>query len=276
MKIYFKQNDGTNPSSVFSSFGITDCYLKHLYIDSDANKVTRKAHHHNGFEIHIIEKGHQEYEVDGRIYSAKSGEFFFVPPYVRHKIVNSSTGTEKYSITFSSTALTYLDDCIIGSIPHRFFENVKFITNEYHNSKGISVQLIESSVFECAVMFLRLAGLREEACLKQSETDDLRLDSVKKYIADNIESWITVGDIAAYCYVSPKQVTRIFLKHEGMTPAQYVIKRRISYIQKLLESNRLSLKEISEKMNFQNEYYFNAFVKKHLGMPPGEYRKMVK
>jgi AraC-like DNA-binding protein len=35
-----------------------------------------------------------------------------------------------------------------------------------------------------------------------------------------------------------------------------------------------SIKDISEIMHFNNEYYFNAFFKKYSGMPPGEYRKM--
>lgn len=45
-------------------------------------------------------------------------------------------------------------------------------------------------------------------------------------------------------------------------------------IESLLADASLSLKQVSMMMNFDNEYYFNAFFKKYSGMPPGEYRKM--
>ena len=51
---------------------------------------------------------------------------------------------------------------------------------------------------------------------------------------------------------------------------------RLDYVEavKMLADRSLSLKRISDIMNFNNEYYFNAFFKKWAGMPPGEYRKM--
>ena len=42
----------------------------------------------------------------------------------------------------------------------------------------------------------------------------------------------------------------------------------------VMNESELSLKEISERLNFANEYYFNTFFKKYSGMTPGEYRKM--
>ena len=275
MKIYFKQKND-NVISPFSEFNIRDCYLKHLYIDMDTSKITRKTHHHNGFEIHIIEKGHQTYEIGDRIYETREGQFFLIPPFIKHRITNSAPGTEKYSITFTSPELSYISECITGNIPARFFENVRFVSDEFHSLKSSSERLIENSVFECTMMFLRLSGLHETEISQSLRADDLRLEHVKEYIYDNIENNITVSDIAAYCYISSKQMTRIFIKHEGIAPAQFIANARALHIQKLLEDNSLTLKEISDRMNFQNEYYFNAFVKKHLGMPPGTYRKMNK
>ena len=47
-------------------------------------------------------------------------------------------------------------------------------------------------------------------------------------------------------------------------------------MERLISDMTLTLKEISDRMNFNNEYYFNAFFKKHIGMPPGTYKKMTK
>lgn len=274
MKIYYKQKKDPDGTSPLMTLGITDCYLKHLRIDMDTGKNERKTHRHNGFEIHIIEKGYQEYEVGDCCHAIGKGEFLFVPPGIHHKLAKSSVGTEKFSITFSGPELDCLTECVTGVIPERFFENIRFIVSEQFNNTLFSNKVIENAVFESILAFLRLCGLREKPGLMENETDDSRLETAKKYIADNIESRISLDDIAAYCYVSPRQITRIFMKHEDISPAQYIIRQRIACIQKLLETSDLSLREISEKMNFKDPYYFNVFVKKYLGMPPGSYRKM--
>ena len=46
-------------------------------------------------------------------------------------------------------------------------------------------------------------------------------------------------------------------------------------IRTLIENGELTLKEISEAMNFKNEYYFNTFFKRCIGLAPGAYSKMV-
>ena len=123
---------------------------------------------------------------------------------------------------------------------------------------------------------MRLCGLRERHAAADKSVDDLRLEAAKQYIENNVESWVSVADIASYCYISTRQVARIFMKSENMTPFEYISERRIAHIKKLLEDDTLTLKQISDKMNFNDESYFNAFVKKHLGQPPGMYRKMNK
>ena len=59
---------------------------------------------------------------------------------------------------------------------------------------------------------------------------------------------------------------------DGIGPIIMAEAKRL--LEKLLADESFSLKQISEIMNFNNAYYFNAFFKKHSGMPPGEYRKM--
>jgi AraC-like DNA-binding protein len=97
----------------------------------------------------------------------------------------------------------------------------------------------------------------------------------KQYIEDNISHAPDVREVADYCGISTKQLTRLFKKFEDTSPGEYIIGKRVKHIEKLLADPSLSLKQISIIMNFENEYYFNTFFKKHSGMPPGEYRKML-
>ena len=96
------------------------------------------------------------------------------------------------------------------------------------------------------------------------------------YIDDNICYDISTSDVADYCHLSAKQLNRIFTKEAELTLGAYIRRKRSEKIRDLLESSELTLREISDMMNFKNEYYFNAFFKKSMGIAPGAYAKMVR
>jgi YesN/AraC family two-component response regulator len=41
----------------------------------------------------------------------------------------------------------------------------------------------------------------------------------------------------------------------------------------LLATENLKIREIAEKLEFTNEFYFSRFFKKHSGMAPAQFRK---
>ena len=146
-------------------------------------------------------------------------------------------------------------------------------TNELLKNE-ISTMLIENNILEILVWAFRLSGMEEKKNTQKQE-ENVFISLAKRYIDDNIEMAPSVEEVSEYCYLSTKQLTRIFQRYEDISPGEYIKNRRISKIEKLLADDLISLKQISERMNFNNEYYLNAFFKKHSGMPPGEYRKML-
>ena len=132
-----------------------------------------------------------------------------------------------------------------------------------------------SAIFEIIITLLRLCGLSEEIRQAEFSGEDVRLSMAKQYIKDNIEYNPKLSDVAAFCYIGTKQLTRLFKAFENTTPALYIQSQKFRHIEKLLMNTELSLKEISEKMNFSSEYHFNSFFKKIAGTPPGEYRNIM-
>ena len=123
---------------------------------------------------------------------------------------------------------------------------------------------------------MRILGYKDTSRAVNTNFENLHLTLAKQYIIDNIKEALKLSDVAAYCHLSNKQITRIFEIYENVAPAQYIRQQRIKVIEKTLLDSQQSLKEISEEFNFSSEYYFNAFFKKHTGMSPGEYKKMHK
>ena len=273
MKILYRQT-GDNGAAL-DRLGISNCYLKRLLIDLDFRRITNRAHHHNGFEIHIIEKGYQKYVVGDTEYKVSEGEFFLIPDGVIHRVSESALQSAKYSITFSASPISpasRIDRCVFGLVNDKMRNAIERAAEESAGGSQSSEQLAAGAVLDLVVRILRECGMTENAAEKSGEQDP-RLAIAKQYVIDNADQRLSVSEIADYCHLSEKQLTRLF-SAERITPAEFIRAEKIKLIERYLNEGGLSLKEISEKLSFANEYYFNTFFKKYSGMTPGEYRKM--
>jgi AraC family transcriptional regulator of arabinose operon len=66
---------------------------------------------------------------------------------------------------------------------------------------------------------------------------------------------------------------RRFAKSMGVSIHQYTLQLRIMEARKLLGESTLPIKEIAERLGFEDVYYFGRQFKKQLGISPGKYRK---
>lgn len=279
MKILYRQSDNNGRGGHLSDLGVYQCYLKSIAEKRDASLATKKEHSHTGYEIHIVTEGKQIYEIYGNAYTVGRGSFLLIPPRVRHRIVSSDAGARKYSLSFGvqsdtdSPILHFAARPVCRKCTDSILEACERVNKEFCLAKGLSSALVECGVFEILILVLRLAGFDEGSGTCEVSETDARLELARKYIRDNVEQNLSVSDVSSYCYISEKQLTRLFLASEGVPVGEYIRKRRALRIEELLLDKTFSLEQISRIMNFNNEYYFNSFFKREYGMPPGEYRK---
>lgn len=266
----------------FSLLGIRQCIFEKMHLGDDKRYITDKRHSHNFFEVHIIKKGYQIYETEEITYYVPEGNILIIPPVKSHKIIENACETEKYSITFSSEKNEFFEEifnnhkCLIGSMTQEMLENIKHIEKIKNKGSLFLNEIVANRIFELIVSMFSLFNIKGEKSSRENIMGDPRIMLVKKFIEDNITLQLTVSDISAYCHLSNKQLTRLFKQTENSTPSVYIQKKRCEYIEKLLIDESYSIKEISELMNFNNEFYFNAFFKKHFGIPPHTFRRMNK
>ena len=274
MKIHYKQQKNGSYNVASPAGGILrDCYFKELAGDCDRSIISARSHHHSEFEIHIVIKGHQIYETEYENICLSEGEFVIFPPKFKHRSTESDDRMKKYSITFKSDIFE-TNKAFCGKINSDIINNIAFITSESENDGCFSPMLVHNRIFETVLLLFRIGGFKELKLPKPDMESDERMALAEKYISDNIEHSVTVNDIASYCYLSTKQLTRIFLKYKNTTPAAYINAERMTRIRTLVTESNLTFKEISRNFGFSDECYFNAAFKKHNGMSPGQYRKM--
>ena len=271
MNILYRQKDGDSP---FARCGVTSCYLKRITPTRDGYYITKKHHRHVGFELHAIISGGQIYEVLGREYAISCGELLLIPPSAVHRVLASQEGTVKLSFTFTLDAPSFTAP-ICAKIPQDVLSSM--IGLRERGRGGVFAETVfENRVFLLLAELLMLTGYREEPQSPDVTEGDGRLGIAKQYVKDNIDRAITVSELSACLHLGEKQVTRLFMAKEGVTPAVYIRKRRAERAERLLTDTSLSLREISELMSFSSEYHFNSFFKATVGISPGEYRRMHK
>lgn len=270
MKVLFKQSE----DGPLSRIGVRDCYFKRLSPIRDNRSITKKAHHHSDVEIHLVTCGSLTYEIGEVSYTLTEGQYLLIPPTVTHRFAGATEGTQKYAITFSCDRPFPLSQHQ-GILSLREREGIALIEREAADGGAYGDVLAENAVAEILVGVLRRAGVSEGTPTKRRTEENTTLTLAKSFIRDNIERNLSVAAVAAYCYLSPKQLTRIFERFEDTSPARFITKERLKRIKDLLSDSSLSLAQISERMHFSSEYYFSAYFKKHAGLPPGQYRKML-
>ena len=102
-------------------------------------------------------------------------------------------------------------------------ESILCIQAEGSARKAFYASVVCGRVMECILHLYRLTGIRDTGIGDSfdAEEDD-RFLLAKQYIEDNICSRIFVSELAAYCYISEKQLGRIFERESGLTVMEYV------------------------------------------------------
>ena len=278
MRILFRQAE---KSPFFEQMGVRNCCFKLIDLKSDRSRITYKEHYHTCLELHAVLSGEQVYRVGENDYRLKKGDILFFPSSIRHCAVKNETDTVKLGAMLELTpnAPFSVPDRVVQTLAPEGLLPAVDILREDHSSRGGGGDLYEGYAMSVLLLLLRPVMLRRKASTlpTSDETEgDLRVAMARQYIADNIELHPTIEDVAAYCYLGTKQLTRLFLCAEGMTLNAYIREQKIAHIRRLLSDSDLPLSEISDRMRFSSEYYFNTYFKSHTGMTPGKYRQMMK
>lgn len=103
---------------------------------------------------------------------------------------------------------------------------------------------------------------------KQLET----VIAIKHYIDERYESDVNLDVLAQANFVSKYHLLRLFKKHYGLTPRQYLIDKRIEKSKEHLRKE-LSVTETCFAVGFESVGSFSSLFKSRTGKSPSKYQK---
>lgn len=110
---------------------------------------------------------------------------------------------------------------------------------------------------------------------RNSESKNMKLaDEICAFIQQKIFEKITVSDVASFFNISPRRLHQIFAKELGISPKQYIIKKKMEEGYRLLVETSYPINKISEALSFSSAYHFSNEFKKIFNQTPTQVRNM--
>jgi len=102
---------------------------------------------------------------------------------------------------------------------------------------------------------------------------DKQISYIKEFIRNNYNA-VNLNAIANELALSPKYVSRLFIKKNTSNFRTYKLQLKIENAKSLLSKTPLNINEISTKLGYQNPESFMRIFKRITDMTPTQYRKL--
>jgi AraC family transcriptional activator of pobA len=169
-----------------------------------------------------------------------------------------------------------------GHVPHRQLNEQSFplmqglfqkLDDEVNTQKLFHGQMMKLIFIELMLEASRLCG--HLAPLVQQTNRPKQLTSkFKKLVENNYLNLKTVQEYADLLFVTPKHLSEVIKQETGLTPLHAIHTRLFQEAKYLLCASELSIKEISDKLNFDIGSHFSRFIKQFTGYYPTQYRRI--
>jgi AraC-like DNA-binding protein len=105
------------------------------------------------------------------------------------------------------------------------------------------------------------------------EEEDNPLDQSITFMKVNINKRLTADDLASRFQYSSSHYTALFKRKTGMSPIDYFIRLKVYFACQLLTQTDLKVKEIADRIGYDDPYYFSRLFKQVMGKSPKDYKK---
>jgi len=105
--------------------------------------------------------------------------------------------------------------------------------------------------------------------LNNKDATDIAID----FLGKNIDKVLSLEEIAKEVYLSPSHFSYLFKKKTGFSPIEYFNHLKVQKACQYLLFTNLRIKEISQELGIEDQYYFSRMFTKVMGIAPNEYRE---
>ena len=254
---------------------------KLLYLESFAVLSTRQhyftqRHSLPSYLLLYTASGTGRLDYDGKTWTLEQGQGFLIDCWRPHRYETVGPAWIHWDLHFigATAPLLYRAFADHGSAVFRpeseteFAKAIEELLRSYQTF-GSSRELFVSNRLEnILISLIRNTHHGQEG----GETLPKELQELICYMNNNYMKPLTLDDLAGHIGLSKYHFARIFKKHLGFTPLDYLIQLRLHRAKELLESTDIPGNKISCIVGIDNPAYFYRLFKQKFGVTPKEWR----
>ena len=230
------------------------------------------------FILEYIISGKEHLKVENNDFILTSGDTCIIEPHVNHSYYSDPKDpVEKKWINFVSPIFceVYKKLGLTGKYLFKgfnsdaYFDELLLLAEKSKYSDDICYDAIE-------ILFKIIFQIKKTISEGNVEQPSETAKKVKNYIDSCVFKKFSLDDLSKKIMYSKKQLTREFKKYYNNTPYNYLIEIKTSTAKRLLEITDMPIKEIADRLCFENQHYFSKAFKKKVGISPSTYKKKIK
>jgi AraC-like DNA-binding protein/quercetin dioxygenase-like cupin family protein len=259
----------------------------------DANRhfSVKYPHRHDFFEVLYLQKGSGYHVIDGNKYEIKPPCVFFMSPGQAHKL-ELSHDIEGFIFIFTADFYLLNRSNQNSLIEFPFFYTIhqdnpplllekesdtRFLENLFRQSIA-EIQQVGDYTPE---MLRSILDLILTTCAARYQINENVLNKgkgqilVKRFfhlVEENHQKNLSLSDYSGMIGVTPNHLTQTVKLLTSKTSSQIIKAKQLMEIKRLLVHTNLSVSEIANQLNFEDQSYFTKFFKRETGITPIQYR----
>lgn len=219
---------------------------------------------HAQYELIYYRYGNGITQISGERHTFSSNTFILIPPYVEH---DEQHYADCELIFVRIQTAEKLPTGIFADKQETIYRIVKDIFQETIQQDISYKEMIELKLNELFITIQRLDDTGRTR--KQSKN----FEYIINYISDNYHSKILFKNLAGQLNFSYDYFQHYFKDITGLSPQQFLIRRRIRAAKVMLTEGSVSCTDIAYRCGFSNSAQFSAIFKRETGLSPQQYRK---
>ena len=250
----------------------------------------RQPHRSIGYKIGLLLKGEITFYADFKQYVAKAPALLFLSPeqvvqhigYADHLMTHISFSSDFLLSETRGTLSCW--ECMFGQVvipikEEKSLQELKtyatLMQQEFLELRQQKDLVIRNLLNAFIIAAARL-GTCKSNVVRMDLTQNKIVQQFKTLTDEHFVSRTQVTEYADMLYITPGHLNDTIKNATGKTAKQIIDEKRIVEAKRLLFWGDLSVKEIANHLNFEDDAYFNRFFKKHTGQTPMLFQKALK
>ncbi|RIX52372.1 AraC family transcriptional regulator [Paenibacillus nanensis] len=253
-------------------------------------------HHHHLFELLCCLGGEVEQEINRTTVILRPGDWLLINAGERHKSANTSPADYEFiNVHFD------LDDLeirsLLGAAPYRlvpaaeaagserlgrYIQELRELTEHVPEggAAGAGTPLEDKLLLQANILLiiremLALIRVQGEAALDAVSVTPSAADAahaIEERLSLGLSDHVSIASVAKEMNMSRSQCTKLFTKVYGLSPRQYVSRRKLMLAKEMLVKTYLPVSEIAERLGFQSASHFSRQFRRWTGYSPTAFK----